>query len=277
MRVFVYGLGHLGCVTAAGLAHRGHIVELLDRPMPPTGEPDLEEMIQSGIESGRIRWSGIWPDNIETMWVTFDTPVDGEDTAAVEEVLQEIDRAMPHLQTDVLVILSCQLPVGTIAGLEAEYPLATFVCIPENLRHGTAVKNFLLPDRIIVGTRGGKGHEKIADLLTPITGNVEWMSIESAEMTKHAINAWMAMSICYANEIAAICKKVGANPAEVERGLRTEERIGKKAYIRPGGPYTGKTLARDLEYLQRMRGEVETPLLSSIKPSNKAHKRRGDA
>jgi UDPglucose 6-dehydrogenase len=102
---------------------------------------------------------------------------------------------------------------------------------------------------------------------------IEWMSIESAEMTKHAINAWMAMSICFANEIAALCRHVGADPAEVERGMRTEERIGAKAYIRAGGPYVGRTLARDLEYLKRLQEEYgPVPLLMSIKQSNEIHR-----
>jgi UDPglucose 6-dehydrogenase len=92
-------------------------------------------------------------------------------------------------------------------------------------------------------------------------------------MTKHAINAWMAMSICFANEIAKLCEKAGADPEEVERGMRTEERIGQKAYIRPGGPYEGRTLARDLEYLREIAGtETFIPLLMSIPVSNDIHR-----
>ena len=101
------------------------------------------------------------------------------------------------------------------------------------------------------------------------------MSTESAEMTKHAINSWMAMSICFANEIADLCKLSGADPAEVERGMRTEERIGQKAKIRAGEPYTGKTLARDVGYLRELgSNDTEFPLLWAIKESNQ--KRGGE-
>jgi len=181
------------------------------------------------------------------------------------------------------VIVSSQLPVGTIRKLEGEFPRHTFVCIPENLRHGTAVENFLHPDRIVVGMRddgseaAGEPFSRINLLLLPIVHTTEkfvWMSPESAEMTKHAINAFLATSICFINEIAAICKLVGADPAEVERGLKTEERIGPKAYLKPGGPYTGKTLARDVEYLCNLPKGEGFPLMHSIRNSNEWKTRR---
>ena len=114
--------------------------------------------------------------------------------------------------------------------------------------------------------------QRIKELLYPITRNIEWMSPESAEMTKHALNAFLAMSIAFINEIAEVCGEVGADPCEVERGLKSEERIGPKAYLRPDGPYTGRTLARDLEYLTAIK---RTPLISSIQVSNNEHKQRG--
>ena len=282
MKVMVYGLGHLGCVTAAGLASVGHDVVALDQDKGAAelpDEPGLGEMVMKAVGDGKLEFVGslpIEPLTVDVLWVTFDTPVDADDQAAVDQVLDKIHAIMPFVPYEVPILISCQLPVGTVHHLGLSYPEHRFACLPENLRHGKALQVFLHPDRVVVGCRDGV-RGAIIRLLAPITDRIEWMTIESAEMTKHAINAWMAMSICYANEIAAICKKVGAHPAEVERGLRTEERIGKKAYIRPGGPYTGKTLARDLEYLQRMRGEIETPLLSSIKPSNEAHKGRGNA
>jgi UDPglucose 6-dehydrogenase len=124
------------------------------------------------------------------------------------------------------------------------------------------------------------GAQKIIALLLPIGQNgsfkIEWMSIESAEMTKHAINAFLAMSIAFINEIAAICEVVGANPSEVERGLKTESRIGQKAYLKPGGPYTGKTLARDVEYLTRIEidNHLNTPVIENIQLSNYVQRRR---
>ena len=85
------------------------------------------------------------------------------------------------------------------------------------------------------------------------------MSIESAEMTKHAINSFLATSICFANEIATLCEYVGANAKEVERGLKTEERIGPKAYLTPGNAFSGSTLARDIRFLQKLGDHNHLP------------------
>jgi UDPglucose 6-dehydrogenase len=115
----------------------------------------------------------------------------------------------------------------------------------------------------------------LENLLSPITTKIEWMSIESAEMTKHAINAFLATSVAFANEIAAICELVGADAKEVERGLKSESRIGPKAYLSPGGPFAGGTLARDIEFLGKITQErqLTTPLLASVRLSNDAHKK----
>jgi UDPglucose 6-dehydrogenase len=139
---------------------------------------------------------------------------------------------------------------------------------------GKALDVFLKPDRIVVGVRTNDAQCKLEQLLLPITDRIEWMSVESAEMTKHAINAFLATSVTFANEIAAICELVGADAKEVERGLKTEMRIGPKAYLSPGGPFAGGTLARDIEFLgiASQVKQLITPLLSSVRTSNDEHK-----
>jgi UDPglucose 6-dehydrogenase len=149
-----------------------------------------------------------------------------------------------------------------------------FACAPENLRLGQALQVFRHPDRIIVGVRSTRGRDLVQALLAPLAAPIEWMSVESAEMTKHAINAFLATSISWANEVASLCELVGADAKEVERGLKTEARIGPRAYVSPGGPFAGGTLARDLAYLGEIarRAGLRTPLLESVGPSNHAHK-----
>jgi UDPglucose 6-dehydrogenase len=100
------------------------------------------------------------------------------------------------------------------------------------------------------------------------------MSVESAEMTKHAINSFLATSVTFANELAAICELVGADAKQVERGLKTDVRIGPKAYLAPGGPFAGGTLARDVSFLESIGAahQMQTPLLGSVRPSNDQHK-----
>jgi UDPglucose 6-dehydrogenase len=172
------------------------------------------------------------------------------------------------------------MPVGSIRALEVfaceNLPgkRLSFACSPENLRLGKALDVFLKPDRIVVGVRNIEARQALEALLVPITDRVEWMSVESAEMTKHAINAFLATSVTFANEIASICELVGADAKEVERGLKTEMRIGPKAYLSPGGPFAGGTLARDIEFLgvESRAKQLVTPLLSSVRASNDEHK-----
>jgi UDPglucose 6-dehydrogenase len=145
---------------------------------------------------------------------------------------------------------------------------------PENLRLGKAIDVFTHPDRVVAGVRAEADRETVIELLRPFTLRIEWMSIESAEMTKHAINAFLATSVTFINEIAALCEQVGADAREVERGLKSEARIGPKAYLSPGEAFAGGTLARDVVFLSQLGQvhKVATHLLSSVKPSNDAHR-----
>jgi len=294
MKVCVFGVWHLGSVTAACLAQLGHAVIGLDpdaarvaalaRGVPPLFEPGLEDAVRRGLESGRLAFTDSAAHAcaaIEVLWVAFDTPVDEDDVADVGYVVDEIVRVLPHLPPHTVVLVSSQMPVGSIRQLEriaAERHAAQallFACAPENLRLGKAIDVFLHPDRIVAGVRDATVRARLKPLLESITPNIEWMSVESAEMTKHAINAFLATSVVFANEIAAICEKVGADAKEVERGLKSESRIGPKAYLGPGAAFAGGTLARDIAFLgdAAHHGGLSTPLLASVRPSNEQHKR----
>jgi UDPglucose 6-dehydrogenase len=292
MNICVLGLWHLGSVTAAGLAALGHRVIGVDfdearvadlnKGIAPIFEPGLEELIGRGLTSGNLRFSSTANDtkDIDVLWVTYDTPVDDDDNADADFVMTRIEQALLELRTEALVLVSSQLPVGSIRRLEQAAALhggavqLRVAYSPENLRLGKAVSDFLHPSRIVVGVRSKRDKELLHGLLGTITESIEWMSVESAELTKHAINAFLATSVAFANEIASICESVGADAKEVERGLKTENRIGPRAYLSPGAAFAGGTLARDIAFLNRTaraRGTV-TPLLSSVLPSNNAHK-----
>jgi UDPglucose 6-dehydrogenase len=124
---------------------------------------------------------------------------------------------------------------------------------------------------VVVGVRSPESKEIISELLAPFTNRIEWMSVESAEMTKHALNAFLAASVVFINEIAAICEQVGADAKEVERGLKSEARIGPKAYLSPGGAFAGGTLARDVAFLGEQH-HLPVRLFPAVKASNDAHK-----
>ena len=293
MKVCVQGLWHLGSVTAGCLATLGHKVVGLDfdeyvirglrASKPAIFEPGLKEMIATGLDSGRLQFIASLeelPSDIEVLWVAYDTPVNEDDVADVDFVVAQVEKVLPYMSIDSTVLVSSQMPVGSIRRIEAiaeklcpEKELG-FSCSPENLRLGKAMDAFLKPDRVVVGVRADGDRKRIGQLLAPITDRIEWMSVESAEMTKHAINAFLATSVVFANEIAAICEMVGADAKEVERGLKSEHRIGPKAYLSPGGAFAGGTLARDIEFLKvvSQTHQLSIPLLKSVKTSNDLHK-----
>jgi len=293
MKVCIQGLWHLGSVTAACLASVGHDVVGLDADQntidglkqgkAPLFEPGLDDLLKAGITNGNLHFTteiGVAVTDVEVLWVAFDTPVDDDDVADVEFVQSQIKNVLPFLADGSVVLVSSQMPVGSIRNLEAfvrdnmANKRISFACSPENLRLGKALDVFLKPDRIVVGVRSHDTRRRLEQLLFPITDRIEWMSVESAEMTKHAINAFLATSVTFANEIAAICELVCADAKEVERGLKTETRIGPKAYLSPGGPFAGGTLARDIEFLgvASSAKQLITPLLSSVRKSNDEHK-----
>ena len=293
MKVAVLGLWHLGSVTAACLAEWGHSVVAFDpdpaavaslaAAQPPVAEPGLPELIARGRNSGGLRFTSNLPDAVgaaEVVWITFDTPVDENDVADVEYVERQVTAAFPYLADGAVMLFSSQLPVGTVRTLEgswvdvADGRRISFACAPENLRLGRAIEVFTNPDRVIVGVRDDWARERLQALLTPIGDRIEWMSVESAEMTKHAVNAFLATSVTFINEVAALCESTGADAKEVERGLKTERRIGPHAYLSAGGAFAGGTLARDVTFLRELGSRLHhaTPLMDGVLASNTAHR-----
>jgi UDPglucose 6-dehydrogenase len=253
----------------------------LSKGIAPIFEPGLEELIRRGLSSGNLRFTEAVNDakDVDVLWVAYDTPVEDDD-ADTDFVMAQIERALAGMSRDVVVLVSSQLPVGSVRRLEYaetlshKTPQLKVAYSPENLRLGRAVDDFLRPQRIVVGVRSSRDRDLLHGLLSSITESIEWMSVESAEMTKHAVNAFLAVSVAFANEIASICESVGADAKEVERGLKTENRIGPRAYLSPGAAFAGGTLARDVAYLNQTAHErgVITPLLSSVLASNDSHK-----
>jgi UDPglucose 6-dehydrogenase len=292
MKIAVAGLWHLGSVTAACLAQAGHdvigydadhaTIQSLNQNKAPVFEPGLDELIASVQAAGKLSFSSECQalKQADIVWVTFDTPVDDNDIADVAAVTGKVEEFFPYLKNNTLILISSQLPVGTTHKLmiqcTASYPEKniTFAVSPENLRLGKAIQVFTQPDRVVVGVQSEQDKQRVAALLKPITDNIIWMSIESAEMTKHALNAFLATSVVFINELATLCERVGADARDVERGLKSEERIGPKAYLRPGGAIAGGTLARDVNFLVQIgeQQDVNTPLFSSLLQSNQHHK-----
>jgi UDPglucose 6-dehydrogenase len=287
MNVVVLGLWHLGCVTAAccaehfdvvGLDFDAATVQALQAGQAPIFEPGLDDLLRQGLASGRLRFAAgadaAALQAADVLWLCYDTPVDDNDVADVPFVLERLGACLPALRPGAVVLISSQVPAGTCRALEAAHPGVAFAYSPENLRLGKALEVFRQPERIIAGTRTATARAALAPLFAPFCREVLWMRPESAEMTKHGINAWLALSVTFANEMARLCEALGADAREVERGLRSEPRIGQKAYIRPGAAFAGGTLARDVVALTRLAREhgERADIFAAILAGNEAHK-----
>jgi UDPglucose 6-dehydrogenase len=290
--IAVVGLWHLGAVIAACLAEAGftvvgidpdpEVVAGLNEDRPPVDEPGLSDLLREMREGGRLSFAAGSPEAAglaDLIWIAFDTPVDEEDRADVEWVLERSLDVLTHAAPGALVVLSAQLPVGSAAALgrrlaDVGRDDLHFACIPENLRLGRALQTFRSPDRFVAGVGSDEDRARLAAVLERFGSPVEWMGVESAEMTKHALNAFLATSVAFINEVAAICEAVGADASDVARGLKSEERIGPRAYLAPGDAFAGGTLARDIRFLSRLAGDqgLSAEVVEGVAASNAEHR-----
>lgn len=295
LKIVVYGLWHLGCVTATSLASQRdfqitgldpdeQVVAGLEAGRPPLFEPGLTELVAQGAEAGRLNFTTDPAQALagaRVVWVAFDTPVNNQDEADLTFIENRLEEIFSYIEPGTLVLISSQVAVGFTGRLAARWratrpdrPLV-FGYIPENLRLGNALNTFRAQDRFVAGLEDNPPAKSLLEnILTRFCPRIEWMSVASAEMTKHALNSFLAVSVSLINEIARLCEQTGADAKEVERGLKSEMRIGPKAYLSPGGPFAGGTLARDLRFLTGLGRQlnVNTALLDGALASNEAHK-----
>jgi UDPglucose 6-dehydrogenase len=286
MKVVILGLWHLGCVTAACVAKFEQVVGLdfdpatiagLKKGKPPIFEPGLEQLLEAGVNAGRLSFTDdprSACQDAELLWICIDTPVDEQDRVDLVPLEESIAKCAPFLKPGTMVLISSQIPAGTCHSLEQQYPDFRFAYSPENLRLGKAIEIFLKSDRIVLGVRTPKDANRLASLLRQFTERIVLVRTESAEMIKHGINSFLALSISFMNELSRICEIVGADAKEVELGLKSEVRIGPRAYLSAGGPFAGGTLARDVVALTEIGDAVHERLvlIPAIKESNDTHK-----
>ncbi len=288
--VGVIGIWHLGAVYSACLADLGcrvvgfdsdrSRVADLNKGVAPLFEPGLAEMIAANIAAKRLSYTGDLTAAVgsaDFVWITLDTPVDDNDDVDLSPVTGIVGEMAAHLKNGVVVIVSSQVPVGTCEKLAAlikeRRPGLQFgtAYSPENLRLGQAIGYFKKPDRIVVGADSETTLDRIEDLLRAIPAPKLRMDLKSAEMAKHAINAFLATTICFANEIGNLCDEVGADALKVAEALRTESRIGSRLPLSPGLGFAGGTLARDIKVLRQLGDDAgyETALIDSVLATNR--------
>jgi UDPglucose 6-dehydrogenase len=287
VKIGVAGLWHLGVMYAVGMAELGHEVIAYDPDSHAVSrfkvgelrvfEPGLREMLTKNIQSKNLQFTDIEGDleKVELFILAYDTPVDEGDNADSDFVISEFQRIVKFLGSEVHILVSSQLPVGsseTISKILEGHGLEGRVIVqPENLRLGKAIDSFFDPKRIVAGTIDGQPDPIVAQAFKNIDAPIIWMHNKSAEVTKHALNAFLATSVTFMGELAEICEMVGADAKEVEIGLKSDPRIGVKAYLSPGLGFAGGTLARDVRKLSNLQMQVrnEPAIFTSLLTSNR--------
>lgn len=227
----------------------------------------MEQFHKVNVDDDKVK-------NGELIWVCYDTPVDQDGKPSSDVIINKLDKVLQLANTGTLVLISSQVPVGTCALLQKQYPKLNIACSPENLRRGKAINDFMNPERIVVGTNGDPyAKSKLEELFDPIKKPIFWTSVESAEMIKHALNSFLALSIAFINEIDKVAKAAGADSSDVAYGLQSDKRVGFLSYLRPGGPYTNDTLGREIHTLIELdkKFNLGLSLIPAIKKSNDEH------
>ncbi|MGN0018982.1 MAG: UDP-glucose dehydrogenase family protein [Candidatus Gastranaerophilaceae bacterium] len=269
MKVCVIGTGYVGLVVGTCLAEMGNDVicvdnnekklEDLKNGIVPIYEPGLEELITTNVSENRLTFSSDLKQAVERSLVCFiavGTP-QGEDGSADLQYVCQVAESIGKYMNDYKVIVDkSTVPVGTadkvteIIKKQTTQPFDV-VSNPEFLKQGAAVDDFLKPDRVVIGSNSPKATAIMQELYAPFlrTGNpVITMDVKSAEMTKYAANSFLAVKISYANEIANICEKVGADAEMVRIGMCSDRRIGTQ-FLFPGLGYGGSCFPKDVKAL----------------------------
>ncbi|RQO30485.1 UDP-glucose 6-dehydrogenase [Taibaiella sp. KBW10] len=300
MKVIVVGTGYVGLVTGACLADVGAEVccididvqktENLKNGILPIYEPGLEAIVKHNFEKGRLTFSTLLAENIkgaDAIFICVGTPPGEDGSADMQYVLQVSKDIGNSIEDYVLVITKSTVPVGSshkvrkaIAdALEARGTRVDFdvASNPEFLKEGAAIKDFMSPDRIVVGIDSDRAKEVIDTIYKPFLLNgyrILYMDIPSAEMTKYAANAMLATRISFMNDIANLCEIVGANINHVRNGIGTDPRIGKK-FLYAGVGYGGSCFPKDVKALVNIGLENKKPmrLLEAVEAINEDQKK----
>lgn len=280
MKIAVVGTGYVGLVSGTCFAETGidvvcvdidsHKIELLNNGHIPIYEPGLEDIYKKNVEKGRLTFTTNLEESIkdaDAVFIAVGTPPDEDGSADLKYVLgvaREIGKNMDHYM---VIVTKSTVPVGTSVevkeavsdelkkrGENIEFDVASN---PEFLKEGSAVDDFLKPDRIVIGTESEKAQKVMSRLYKPFLLNghpILFMDITSSEMTKYAANSMLATKISFINDIANLCEIVGADVDAVRRGIGSDSRIGYK-FIYPGTGYGGSCFPKDVQALVRTADE----------------------
>ncbi|MBI1860922.1 MAG: UDP-glucose/GDP-mannose dehydrogenase family protein [Deltaproteobacteria bacterium] len=279
MRISVMGTGYVGLVAGACFSDSGNHVTCIDvdkekiarlaRGEIPIFEPGLEELVIRNSKAGRLAFTTDAASAIgdsDVVFIAVGTPSGDDGSLDLRYVMKAIESVRDNLTRNATVVMKSTVPVGTadkareiLAG--SRYTVGV-VSNPEFLKEGTAINDFLRPERVIIGAETESCRRVMNDLYAPYTRSgspILFVSNRSAELTKYAANAFLAMKISYINDMALLCEKVGADIGEVRQGLITDSRIGNK-FLYPGCGYGGSCFPKDVQAVIHLGRQFGQPL-----------------
>ena len=280
MNIAIVGTGYVGLVSGACFAEMGIDVTCVDiNPEKikcllngeiPIYEPGLDDLVKRNVEAGRLHFTTDLTtclDNVEVVFSAVGTPPDEDGSADLQYVLEVARTFGQHIKKYTILVTKSTVPVGTAKKVKAvieeeltergeqiDFEVASN---PEFLKEGAAIKDFMSPDRVVVGIESDRAKKVMERLYRPFQMNnyrLYFMDIPSAEMTKYAANAMLATRISFMNEIANLCDLVGANVEMVRKGIGSDARIGSK-FLYPGCGYGGSCFPKDVKALARTARE----------------------
>lgn len=296
MKIGVIGTGYVGLVTGTCLAELGHEVicvdalpqkiELLNNGGCPIYEPGLMEMIRAQRQAGRLTFStdvaAMAPDR-EAIFIAVGTPPGPDGEADLSFLRAAVADLAPHLAGFTAVVTKSTVPVGTGDRIEAQLAElrpeadAAVVSNPEFLREGSAIGDFMKPDRIVVGTDDLRAREVMQQVYAPLTeagAPLLMTDRRTSELIKYAANAFLAVKISYINEIADLCEELGADAARVAEGMGLDGRIGAR-FLEPGPGFGGSCFPKDTDALLSTGRDAAVPLrvVTAASEANRERKR----
>lgn len=299
MKVAIVGTGYVGLVTGTCFAEMGTEVYCVDidsrkidnlkKGIIPIYEPGLEEMVRRNVQAERLHFTTELKEclnDVEVLFSAVGTPPDEDGSADLKYVLDVARTIGRYMTKYLLVVTKSTVPVGTaqiikqtiqheldLRGVDLSFDIASN---PEFLKEGTAISDFMSPDRVVVGVESERAEALMSKLYRPFLLNnfrVIYMDVPSAEMTKYAANAMLATRISFMNDIANLCEIIGADVNMVRKGIGTDERIGSR-FLYPGCGYGGSCFPKDVKALVRTGVENGYPMriLQAVEDVNEMQK-----
>ena len=288
MRIAMIGTGYVGLVSGACFADFGHDVVCIDKDaakidalkngIMPIWEPGLEALVKANVERGRLSFTTDLPEGVEgaeAIFIAVGTPARrGDGHADLTYVFNAVSELAHAMKTPAVVVTKSTVPVGTgdkiteLLQKEGAPAGTTVASNPEFLREGAAIADFKHPDRIVVGAEEEAAREVLRDIYRPLFLNkapILFTGRRTAELTKYAANAFLAVKISFINEIANLCEAVDADVQEVARGIGLDNRIGPK-FLHPGPGYGGSCFPKDTLALLQTANEagVEQRIVKTV-------------